>query len=221
MGQFIPLSQFTFGQPDPAAPDRRDGGDAARSLSRRTRPGILYADIADHARVVERARGKDNPDLERAAAFLDAHIGVAGGRVAHRDGDALLAAFRDGDQALHCAIALLRANARGNAGLAPGRQVWFRLAIDLGGVASPSDPGEAAPALMRALAMFASAKGICITRLGPRQGAGARRVGPEARRRSDTPLGPPLSALWIDLGADGAAGGVRAPGAIHVAAELT
>ncbi len=66
--------------------------------------GILYADIADYSRLTEQDEEGTHHRLVENMKIMEAYVSANNGRVAHFTDDAILAEFKDADNALNCAI---------------------------------------------------------------------------------------------------------------------
>ncbi len=126
--------------------------------------GILYADIADYARLTEQDEEGTHRRLVEAVRIMMAHVGAHQGRIAHLAGDAILAEFRDADSALHCAINVQLAARQWNADLDADCQVLFRIGVNFGDVIEDHGDiyGNVVDIASR-LEKLASSGGICVS----------------------------------------------------------
>jgi class 3 adenylate cyclase len=126
--------------------------------------GILYADIADYTRLTEQDEEGTDHRLEESMKIMEAYINANYGRVVHVVGDAILAEFKDADNALNCAINMQLSDHRRNASLSPDRQIFFRIGVNFGDVTEDqSDIYGNAVNLAARLETLVHAGGICVS----------------------------------------------------------
>ena len=130
----------------------------------RRQVGILYADIADYSRHTELDEEGTHHRLIESLKIMEAYVSTNNGRVAHFAGDAILAEFKDADNALNCAINMQLSDRRRNAGLKSDRQIQFRIGVNYGDViAEQGDIFGNAVNLAARLEELAHSGGICIS----------------------------------------------------------
>jgi class 3 adenylate cyclase len=135
-----------------------------RNLVRRT-VGILYADIAEYARLTEEDEEGTHFRLIESKKIMKNHILANGGLVANSAGDAMLAKFKDTDSALRCAINVQLAARQWNATLNPRQQLQFRMGVNFGDVISEQgDIFGSAVNITARLENLACSGGICISK---------------------------------------------------------
>jgi adenylate cyclase len=126
--------------------------------------GILYADIADYSRLTEQDEEGTHHRLVASLKIMEAYVSANNGRVAHFAGDAILAEFKDADNALNCAINMQLSDRRRNAGFSSDRQILFRIGINYGDViADQGDIFGNAVNLAARLEKLAHSGGICVS----------------------------------------------------------
>lgn len=165
--------------------------------------GILYADIADYARLTELDEEGTHRQLVAAISSMMRQIARHDGRIAHLAGDAILAEFQDADSALHCAIEVQLAARQWNAGLPLERQVLFRIGVNFGEVIS--DQGDIygnAVNLTARLEKLACSGGICVSetvrqRLEHNPAFNFVGIGKQYVKN----ISEPVQAFWIEVDA--------------------
>ncbi len=126
--------------------------------------GILYADIADYTRLIEKDEESTHLRLAEAIKNLMTNIAANKGHLTHLAGDAVLAEFKDADSALHCAINAQRAAWQWNADMPMDQQVLFRIGVNFGDVISDrSDIYGNEENLTERLEKLALSAGICVS----------------------------------------------------------
>lgn len=126
--------------------------------------GIMYADIADYSRLSELDEEGTHHRLVESMKIMQAHITENGGRVAHFAGDAILAEFKDADNALNCAINVQLWDLQKNAGLSSDKKILFRIGVNFGDViADQGDIFGNAVNLAARLEELAHSGGICVS----------------------------------------------------------
>ena len=143
--------------------DTRTGSDSSTSLERNT-IGILYADVADYARLTEHDEEGTHLRLVECMKTIARQVARHEGRIASLAGDAVLAEFTNADHALQCAIDIQTKLQRWNARINPQQRVCFRIGINYGEVIS--DRGNIfgkAVNLAARLAELACSGGICVS----------------------------------------------------------
>jgi len=125
---------------------------------------VLYADIANYARLTEQDEEGTHLRLVEAIRIMMLHVADNNGRIAHLAGDAVLAEFKDADSALHCAINVQLSARQWNADFRVDLPVLFRIGVNLGEVIS--DQGDIygnAVNLAARLEKLACSGGICVS----------------------------------------------------------
>jgi len=126
--------------------------------------GILYADIADYSRLSEQDEEGTHNRLVESMKTMETYVSANCGRVAHFAGDAILAEFKDADNALNCAINVQLWNLQKNAGLSSDKQILFRIGVNFGDViADHGDIFGNAVNLTARLEKLAYSGGICVS----------------------------------------------------------
>jgi class 3 adenylate cyclase len=126
--------------------------------------GILYADIADYTRLSELDEEGAHHRLVESMKIMEAHVAANFGRVAHFAGDAILAEFKDADNALNCAINVQLWDLHKNAGLSSDKQILFRIGVNFGDViADHGDIFGNDVNLAARLERLACSGGICVS----------------------------------------------------------
>ena len=126
--------------------------------------GILYADIADYTRLTEQDEEGTHHRLVESMKIMEAYVAANYGRVAHFAGDAILAEFKDADNALNCAINMQLSDHRRNASLSSDRQILFRIGVNFGDViVDQGDIFGNAVNLAARLESLAHSGGICVS----------------------------------------------------------
>ena len=128
------------------------------------RVGILYADIADYSRLSEQGEEGTHDCLVESMKIMEAYVFANNGRVAHIAGDAILAEFKDADNALNCAINMQLSDCRRNTSLRSDQQILFRIGVNIGDViADQGDIYGNAINLASMLEKLADSGGICVS----------------------------------------------------------
>ena len=130
----------------------------------RRQVGILYADIADYTRLTEQDEEGTHHRLVESMKTMEACVSANYGRIAHISGDAILAEFKDADNALNCAINMQLSDHQRNANLSPDKQIQFRIGVNFGDVIT--DGGDIfgiAVNLAARLEKLAHSGGICVS----------------------------------------------------------
>ena len=126
--------------------------------------GILYADIADYSRLSEMDEEGTHHRLVESMKIMEAYVSANCGRIAHFAGDAILAEFKDADNALNCAINVQLWVLQRNASLNSDRQILFRIGVNFGdGIADQGDAFGNAENLAARLEKLAHSGGICVS----------------------------------------------------------
>jgi class 3 adenylate cyclase len=124
---------------------------------------ILYADIADYARLTEDDGAASCLRLVEGKRIFKACIAATQGKLAHFTGNAILAEFKDVDSALLCAINVQLATRQWNSNLNPVKQVRYRIGINFCEVISDQeDIYEKTIDLASRLEGLAHTGGICV-----------------------------------------------------------
>lgn len=150
------------GYVDPIA--EKDSSKSSSPNLQRKQAAVLYADIANYARLSEQDEEGTHRRLAEAIRTMMSHISVNNGRIAHLSGDAILAEFKDADHALYCAINVQLSARQWNANCGVDCQVLFRIGVNLGEMIS--DQGDIygnAVNLATRLEKLASSGGICVS----------------------------------------------------------
>jgi class 3 adenylate cyclase len=126
--------------------------------------GILYADIADYSRLTELDEEATHHRLVESMKIMEAYVSANYGRVAQVAGDAILAEFKDADNALNCAINMQLSDHRRNASISSDRQILFRIGVNFDDVIADQDDifGNAVNFAAR-LEKLAYSGGICVS----------------------------------------------------------
>jgi len=168
------------------------------------RVGILYADIASYARLTEQDEEGTHRRLVASMKIMQAYVLANNGRVAHVAGDAILAEFKDADDALNCAINMQLSDGRRNASLRPDQQILFRIGVNFGDViVDQGDIYGNAVNLAARLEKLAHSGGICISesvrqRLNSHPSFKFIAMG----RQYVKNISDPVEAFWIEFGAE-------------------
>lgn len=131
---------------------------------RRKQAAVLYADIANYARLTEQDEEGTHRRLVKAIRIMMSHVADNKGRIAHLAGDAILAEFKDADSALHCAINVQLSARQWNANFSVDHPLLFRIGVNLGDVIF--DRGDIygnAVNLAARLEKLANSGGICVS----------------------------------------------------------
>lgn len=191
------LPGYTAGGGDPACVEPASGLD-------RKPVGILYADIADYARLSEEDEEGTHRNLITGMRIMGACVLATGGKVDHFAGDAILAEFRDADSALRCALNAQMSLRDLNVNLAAGKQVRFRVGVNFGEVIS--DRGDIygnAVNLTARLEELAYSGGICVSasvRANLKDQSAYKFIGLGKRYLKN--ISTPVEAFWIEFDAD-------------------
>jgi len=130
----------------------------------RRKVGILYADIADHARLTGLGEEGVHRRQVESMKIMEAYVSANYGWVAYIAGDAILAEFSDADNALNCAINMQLSDRERNAGISSDRQIHFRIGVNFGDViADEGDIFGNAVNLAARLEELAHSEGICVS----------------------------------------------------------
>ena len=166
--------------------------------------GILYADIADYSRLTEQDEEGTHRRLVESMDIMEAYVSLNNGRVAHFAGDAILAEFKDVDNALNCAINMQLSDRLRNAGLSSDRQILFRIGVNFGDViADQGDIFGNAVNLAARLEKLAHSGGICVSesvrrRLKDHPSFNFIAMGKQYVKN----ISDPVEAFWIEFGAE-------------------
>ena len=166
--------------------------------------GILYADIVDYSRLTELDEEGTHHRLVESMKIMEAYVSANYGKVAHVAGDAILAEFKDADNALNCAINMQLSDHRRNASLSSDKQILFRIGVNFGDViADQGDISGNVVNLAARLEKLAHSGGICVSES-------------VRRRLTDNPsfkfiamgkqyvknISDPVEVFWIEFGAE-------------------
>lgn len=125
---------------------------------------VLYAGIANHAGLSEQNDERTQGRLADAIRIMMSHVADNNGRIVHLAGDAILAEFKDADNALHCAINVQLSARQWNANFNVGRPILFRISVNLGDETfAQGDIDGNAENLAAKLEKLARAGGICVS----------------------------------------------------------
>ena len=166
--------------------------------------GILYADIADYSRLTEHDEEGTHHRLVESMKIMEAYVSANNGRVAHIAGDAILAEFKDADNALNCAINMQLSDRRRNAGISFDRQILFRIGVNFGDViADQGDIYGNAVNLAARLEKLAHSGGICVSESVRRR----LKNHPSFKfiamgNRYLKNISDPVEVFWIEFGAE-------------------
>src|SRR5208282_5974971 len=95
---------------------------------------ILSADVEGYSRLMHGDEEATLATLSARRAMLDEIIGRHRGRIANTAGDSVLAEFMSLLDAVHCAVEIQDALQRANEGEPEGRQMRFRIGVNVGDV---------------------------------------------------------------------------------------
>ena len=95
---------------------------------------ILAADVEGYSRLMHGDEEATIATLSARRAVVDQLIGGHRGRIANTAGDSVLAEFASVLDAVHCAVEIQEALARANEGEPDGRQMRFRIGVNVGDV---------------------------------------------------------------------------------------
>src|ERR1700730_1531436 len=95
---------------------------------------ILAADVEGYSRLMHGDEEATIATLSARRAVVDQLIGGHRGRIANTAGDSVLAEFASVLDAVHCAVEIQEALARANEGEPEGRQMRFRIGVNVGDV---------------------------------------------------------------------------------------
>src|SRR5262245_13525761 len=125
---------------------------------------ILAADIAGYSALIGADEARTVRDLKDHLAVVLPMVPGHGGRVIDTAGDGILAEFGSVVNAVECAAAMQRAMIARNAGVERGRQMQFRMGINIGDVIHDESRlyGEGVNVAAR-LEAVAEPGGICIS----------------------------------------------------------
>lgn len=154
---------FIGALPEPSVSQVYPAPDSERKLDRRL-AGVFYADIASYARLSEQDEEGTHVRVVQCMKIASECVRFHGGDVAHFAGDAILAEFRSAMRALECAICLQTHMRRFNRGIEQGRQVQFRVGVNVGEVIpNRGDIYGNAVNLAARLEGLADPGGICVS----------------------------------------------------------
>lgn len=168
------------------------------------RVGILYADIAGYSRLTEQDEEGTHHRLLESMKIMEAYVSANYGRVAHLAGDAILAEFKDADNALNCAINMQLSDRRRNASLSADSQIFFRMGVNFGDVITNQEDifGNAVNLAAR-LQKLADSGGICVSesvreRLRDNPSFKFVAMGKQYLKN----ISDPVEVFWIEFGAE-------------------
>lgn len=163
--------------------------------------GILYADVAEYARLTEEDEEGAHRRLVEGLRIMKVTIAETQGKIAHFAGDAVLAEFKNADSALLCAINVQLAVRHWNANINPTKQVRFRIGINFGEViADQGDIYGKAVNLAARLEGLAHSNGICVSqsaRENLRRKSKIRFISLGKRYLKN--INEPVEAFWIQI----------------------
>lgn len=150
---------------DYAGPVSEKGGSEPLSPNPQCKSAaVLYAGIANYTGLSEQNDERTQQRLAEAIRIMMSHVASNNGRIVHLAGDAILAEFKDADNALHCAINVQLSARQWNANYNVGRPVLFRISVNLGDEASvQGDINGNATNLATRLEKLARSGGICVS----------------------------------------------------------
>jgi adenylate cyclase len=166
--------------------------------------GILYADIADYSRLTEQDEEGTHHRLVESMKTMEEYVSVNYGRVVQVAGDAILAEFKDADNALNCAINMQLSDHRRNASLSSDRQILFRIGVNFGDViVDQGDIFGNAVNLAARLEKLAHSGGICVSesvrrRLKNHPSFKFVAMGKQYVKN----ISDPVEVFWIEFGAE-------------------
>lgn len=166
--------------------------------------GILYADIAGYSRLTEQDEEGTHHRLLESMKIMEAYVSANYGRVAHLAGDAILAEFKDADNALNCAINMQLSDRRRNANLSADDQIFFRIGVNFGDViTNQGDIFGNAVNLAARLEELSHSGGICVsesvrTRLENDPSFKFVAMGKQYLKN----ISDPVEVFWIEFGAE-------------------
>lgn len=170
----------------------------------RRQVGILYADIVNYSRLTEQDEEGTHYRLVESMKIVKGYVATNKGRVAHFAGDAILAEFKDADNALNCAINMQLSDRLRNASLSSDRQILFRIGVNFGDViADQGDIFGNAVNLAARLEKLAHFGGICVSesvrnRLKNHPSFKFVAMGKQYVKN----ISEPVEAFWIEFGAE-------------------
>lgn len=130
----------------------------------RRQVGILYADIVNYSLLTEQDEEGTYYRLIESMKIVEGYVAANNGRVAHFAGDAILAEFKDADNALNCAINMQLSDGLRNTSSGIDRQILFRIGVNFGDViADQSNIFGNAVNLTARLEELAYSGGICVS----------------------------------------------------------
>jgi adenylate cyclase len=126
---------------------------------------ILCADVVDYSRHMQEDEIGTLAALKgHFADLIEPRVSLHGGRIFNVAGDGLLAVFRSAVDALACAVEIQSESERRNAARPDGRQLWFRIGLNLGEVVLEGDDVLGTGVIVAArLQTIARAGGICLS----------------------------------------------------------
>ena len=95
---------------------------------------ILSADVVGYSRMMGEDEAGTLGTLNLFRAVMAKLIGAHRGRIVGTAGDSVLAEFTSVVRAVDCAVRIQRELAQRNQAIPAGRQMWFRIGINLGDV---------------------------------------------------------------------------------------
>src|SRR5215813_1449206 len=95
---------------------------------------VFAADVEGYSRLMGADEVGTLKGLTERRAILDRIIGEHRGRIANTAGDSVLAEFGSAVDAVKCAVDAQAALAEANSGIAPDRNISFRIGIHIGDV---------------------------------------------------------------------------------------
>lgn len=170
----------------------------------RRQVGILYADIVNYSRLTEQDEEGTYHRLVESMKIVEGYVAANNGRVVQFSGDAILAEFKDADNALNCAINMQLSDRLRNASLSSDRQILFRIGVNFGDVIADQDGifGNAVNLTAR-LEKLAHSRGICVSesvrnRLKNHPSFKFVAMGKQYVKN----ISEPVEAFWIEFGAE-------------------
>ena len=126
---------------------------------------ILAADIAGYSTLMGDDEEMTVRDLKGHQSVILPMVSEYGGRVIDTAGDGILAEYPSALNAVRCAVEIQQTMAERNAGVPPGRQMRFRIGVNLGDIVYDADRiyGDGVNIAAR-LEAIAPPGGICVSR---------------------------------------------------------
>src|SRR4051794_8151973 len=125
---------------------------------------IFAADVVGYSRMMAQDEAETLATLRRCRDLIDPLIARCDGRIFNTAGDSVLAEFASPVEAVRCAVEVQETLRTQNIVVPEGRQMWFRIGINLGDVVAHGDDllGDGVNIAAR-LEGLAEPGGICIS----------------------------------------------------------